>query len=108
MNSDKKVNILCLYFGTNEGCFRGRSCKYIHPCRNFEVNGLCSFGDACRYDHVCKKYKSSIGCIDEGCKYVHLLKSTELISPSNTTDSHPLGIGTINTPTVLPVITDFI
>lgn len=77
---------ICRYYLARSNNHFGKTCSYVHPCRNLIVDGHCKHGRRCTDDHVCREYlffgeTAPNGCLlGDACRYIHIKQDTDRLS----------------------------
>lgn len=77
-----KTKVCRYYLGRANNHF-GKSCSYVHPCRNILISGSCKHGRRCTDDHVCRDYvfygdSGPHGCkAGDACRLIHVKQDVD-------------------------------
>lgn len=77
---------ICRYFLARSNNHFGKTCSYIHPCRNVLIEGHCRHNRRCTDDHVCREYlvygeDHPLGCrLGDACRFIHVKQESDRVA----------------------------
>lgn len=69
---------VCRYYLSRNNNHFGKTCSYVHPCRNVVIEGACKHGKRCTDDHICRDDLYTSRCAaGPGCPLIHITNEAD-------------------------------
>lgn len=82
-NGPSSKTKICRYYLARANNHFGKTCSYVHPCRNIIVEGHCRHGRRCTDDHICREFlffgeTTPHGCrLGDNCRFIHIRQEVD-------------------------------